>query len=192
MVKKMKLNIGCGLDVPVGWCNIDCSPRLWIPFNRFPTGVKYGNIAKGLRDVRDDSCEAVLCSHVLEHMSNEDCQQSLLNIYRYLKPGGVLRVLLPDLRKMAKDYLDSPNFLAADTFIRATHLAMGIKTSNLKLLLTRHTRHWWMYDIASFMVELEYADFREVRVARFGDNPMFNGVERKVRHEGSFCLECVK
>jgi SAM-dependent methyltransferase len=44
-------------------------------------------------------------SHVLEHFSQEDGELLIRECYRVLKPGGVLRVVVPDLEQIAINYL---------------------------------------------------------------------------------------
>jgi hypothetical protein len=48
--------------------------------------------------VADDSCDEVLASHVLEHLEWPDSFKALAGFARALKPGGVLKVGVPDVR----------------------------------------------------------------------------------------------
>ncbi len=43
-----------------------------------------------------NSIDRILCEHVLEHLSEEDCRVALTESYRNLKPGGLMRVAVPD------------------------------------------------------------------------------------------------
>lgn len=43
-----------------------------------------------------DSIDHLLCEHVLEHLSEADCRIALRESYRYLKPGGLMRLAVPD------------------------------------------------------------------------------------------------
>jgi ubiquinone/menaquinone biosynthesis C-methylase UbiE len=58
--------------------------------------VRYGDIVKGL-PVQGDSGDGLFCSRVLEHLSLVDCSAALHNSFRYLKPGGIFRIIVPDL-----------------------------------------------------------------------------------------------
>ena len=42
------------------------------------------------------SIDRLLCEHVLEHLSDADCRIALTEGYRYLKPGGLMRIAVPD------------------------------------------------------------------------------------------------
>jgi predicted SAM-dependent methyltransferase len=43
-----------------------------------------------------NSIDRLLCEHVLEHLSVPECMTALAECYRYLKPGGLMRVAVPD------------------------------------------------------------------------------------------------
>lgn len=91
-----KLNIGGG-DIPLaGYENID---------------RKFGGEAYPLKDntgkpIPDASCDEVRASHILEHFSNAEVPLVLAEWSRVLKPGGRLRVAVPDFEYCAKGYLD--------------------------------------------------------------------------------------
>jgi len=105
----------CGWSAPAGWRNFDASPTLRferLPLigkiytknkARFPDNVEYGDIVKGL-PVKDSSCEAVYCSHVLEHLSCEDFRRALKNTFEMLGSGGVYRLVVPDLEHYIQNY----------------------------------------------------------------------------------------
>lgn len=46
-------------------------------------------------------------SHVFEHLDRDDAEQFLAENVRVLKPGGVLRVVVPDLERICRDYMES-------------------------------------------------------------------------------------
>ncbi len=43
-----------------------------------------------------NSIDRLLCEHVLEHLSEADCRIALTESYGYLKPGGLMRIAVPD------------------------------------------------------------------------------------------------
>jgi SAM-dependent methyltransferase len=77
----------------------------------------------------DNACSTIFCSHMFEHIPHIKLETVLLEFNRVLAPGGVLRVLLPNLKRIAKAYVeeDSEYFrqaLEEDESIR-TDLGFG-------------------------------------------------------------------
>lgn len=90
------LNIGCGKNFHPDWINIDLeshSPQ-----------VKKVDIRKGL-PFEDDSIDYCYSSHVLEHLDTAAAESLLKEMWRVLRPGGAIRLVVPDLEIIAKDYL---------------------------------------------------------------------------------------
>jgi predicted SAM-dependent methyltransferase len=195
------VHYGCGLCAPDGWCNFDASPRLRLErlfilrtllastlglF--FPANVRPGDIVRGL-PVPDASARGVYCSHVLEHLPRDDVPAALRNTFRMLKPGGVFRLVVPDLQWRAAEYaraavLHDP--IAADTFMDSCLLGTRRLPANIGSRF-RHrfgkSSHLWMYDFAALKGLLEAAGFTGVRRCEIGDcnDPMFTPVEDPTR-----------
>jgi len=53
----------------------------------------------------DNSTDIVFCSHIFEHIPHTQLPMVLSEINRILKPGGILRILTPDLEKITKAYV---------------------------------------------------------------------------------------
>lgn len=51
------------------------------------------------------SIDTVLTEHMLEHLSAADARTALTECYRYLKPGGLLRIAVPDGYRRDPDYV---------------------------------------------------------------------------------------
>ena len=81
---KLRLNIGAGNTVIEGFTPID---RL-LGTEAYP--LQYA----------DNSVEEIRCSHMLEHLSYQEAQQAIKEWNRVLKPGGRLRISVPDVRKV--------------------------------------------------------------------------------------------
>ena len=66
--------------------------------------MQYCDITKNLHypDIHFDACYS---SHVLEHLTKEESQQLLTECHRILKPQGVIRVVVPDLEAIVREYL---------------------------------------------------------------------------------------
>lgn len=93
------LNIGCGyrFSHDVRWLNVDLAPT--------SQEVQKIDVAEGL-PFQDQSFLGVYHSHVLEHLDSEAGLRLVRECFRVLQPGGVLRVAVPDLERIAVGYLD--------------------------------------------------------------------------------------
>ena len=91
-----RVNLGCGGCFHRDWINLDfiaSSPEV---------------IQHDLRTrspIDDRSCSVVYHSHVLEHFSRAVAPRFLGECHRLLQPGGILRVVVPDLEMIARLYL---------------------------------------------------------------------------------------
>ena len=197
------LNVGCGYTAPNGWLNVDSSPTARIEklpvigralsklsgnAQRFPHSVRYGNIING-RFLAVNSVEAIYASHVLEHLALADMRSALANLFAMLRPGGTIRMIVPDLAARAEHYVErarSGDADAAEKFMRGCYLGRETRPRGL----VGHVRsifggsdHLWMWDEASTYREIERAGFCDIRRAAFGDSPdpMFAAVEDPMR-----------
>lgn len=92
------LNLGCGDTVHAGWVNVDLDPH--------PPHVLGYDLRHGV-PFPDGLFDAVYHSHVLEHMPRRVAPDFLRECLRVLRPGGVLRVAVPDLEGIARAYLSA-------------------------------------------------------------------------------------
>lgn len=69
-----------------------------------PRDAKTGDVIWPLPD-EDASCDEIRASHVLEHFGHHQVQSVVNEWVRALKPGGVLKVAVPDFEKIASLYL---------------------------------------------------------------------------------------
>lgn len=125
----IRLNLGCGLLAPPGWVNVDGSWNARLakhPFIRrtlsslrilppgkmeipWSPGIFIHNVRKPL-PFPDGSASAIYASHVLEHLYFQEARKLFLESLRVLAGGGVLRVVVPDLRAIVEEYLGERPF----------------------------------------------------------------------------------
>lgn len=199
---------GCGHSAANGWRNFDASPSLRLErlpllgrlYNknksRFPLNVEYGDILKGL-PLSSNSCEAVYCSHVLEHLSLEGFRTALKNTFKILRPGGTFRLVMPDLEHCAKKYLTDSSKEASLVFMKETDLGCERRVTSPKDLIVSllgNSRHLWMWDFKSVSFELQKVGFFNIRRAEYGDaaDTIFRQVEVKDRWDTCLGIECNK
>lgn len=212
-MSKLCVQYGCGLSAPEQWENFDTSPTLRIQKTPiignllksklnavFPDRVRYGDIVKGL-PVQADSCDAVYCSHVLEHLALNDFRIALANTYKILKPGGTFRCVVPDLEIIAKRYVNavteksevaSINFCGNGSLMGVVDRKKGMKGLMTSYLGNAH--HLWMWDHYSLTAELKKAGFKNIRRAAFNDSTIeeFKLVEDHSRFNDAVALDCTK
>lgn len=90
------LNLGCGNHFHSKWDNID--------FNSTNSTVKSYNLLKGI-PYQDNNFDVVYHSHLLEHFQKSYAKNFLLECYRVLKFKGIIRIVIPDLERIAIEYL---------------------------------------------------------------------------------------
>lgn len=91
----MKLNVGCGSTWLEGFTNIDL----------YRADAPVHDDARTLATFADDSADEILASHVLEHLGRYEAPAAVAAWKRVLKPGGILRVIVPDVPKQIKLWL---------------------------------------------------------------------------------------
>lgn len=210
---RLYVHYGCGQCSPKEWKNFDVSPTLriqktpvlgWLLKHSlgqiFEKNVQYGDITKGLPGIKDNTVDGAYCSHVLEHMSLFDFRKALENTYKMLKPGGVFRLIMPDLKVLVDDYIaDKANGdpEASIRFVKRTIMGMEDRPRNLKAvskLAYGYLNHLWLWDTESTINELKKAGFTKIREMGFNDSDdeMFKLVENKKRFELCVRLEAIK
>lgn len=92
------LNIGCGSNFHSSWTNIDISSVY--------SEVQTYDIRKGL-PFADLSFDVCYSSHLLEHLNQANAKKLLDECQRILKSKGIIRIVVPDLQEIAKNYLEA-------------------------------------------------------------------------------------
>jgi len=93
---KTYLNLGCGQRYHKDWTNID-----FISNDKY---VNQHNLLEGI-PFEDKNFNVVYHSHVLEHFSKQDGQKFIQECYRVLKKEGIIRIAIPDLEQIVREYL---------------------------------------------------------------------------------------
>lgn len=101
----LKLHVGAGKHPLESWINIDRHPA------ELAMDVRWG------LPFPDGSVRYVFMSHVLEHFYYPyEALRVLQDIHRVLEPGGIVRIVVPDIEKCLRTYVEpDPDFVAART-----------------------------------------------------------------------------
>ena len=151
-----RLHIGCGNNALRGWLNTDLDPgRDQISLDAtqpFP-------FADGVFDY-------VYSEHMIEHVSWSEGRAMLFECRRVLKPGGVIRLVTPDLRRLMHllaGPLSEIEEAYLDYSISAYRLPSG--PSRAVHVVNNFMRAWGhqhIYDEAALREQLAVAGFRDV------------------------------
>ena len=205
----LRLNLGCGSVHPEGWVNVDASlgARLAGLPGIGPLLCRW----LGLRitwspdivvhDLRrpfpwpDASASVVYSSHTLEHLTREDGRRFLRECRRVLAPGGVVRIVVPDVARILAG-LEKGRFPADELLDR---LGVGYEEPGdgpwrRRLApLFRHP-HRCMYDAPSLLTAFEEVGLRDARphAPELSRIPDLHLVELPERAQGSVIVEAQK
>jgi predicted SAM-dependent methyltransferase len=92
------LNLGCGNRYVQSeeWLNAD--------FTVHTPGILATDLRKKM-PFSNDTFDLVYHSHVLEHLTCIDAEHFLYECYRILRPGGIIRIVVPDLENIIGEYI---------------------------------------------------------------------------------------
>ena len=96
MHKLNYLNLGCGFNFHKEWINVDM-------ISNSPYVISH-NLFKGI-PFHNNRFDVIYNSQVLEHFSKEKASNFVRECFRVLKPGGIMRVGVPDLENIVNEYL---------------------------------------------------------------------------------------
>jgi predicted SAM-dependent methyltransferase len=113
----------------------------------------------------DESFDAVFSEHVLEHFSQDEAERLAQEIYRILRPGGCLRVIVPDAERVLLSYFEAPNELVS-------RRGGGAETPMeiVNLYFRQRYEHQFLYDWPTMRKVLLRAGFDDVLRSAFGRN----------------------
>jgi predicted SAM-dependent methyltransferase len=136
------LHLGCGLVNHPQFVNIDAM--------RAPH-IHYIREIEDLSLFANNSVDLIYASHCLEHFSHLRISQVLTEWYRTLKPGGILRLSVPDFDLLINIYKENNNDI--DTILQPL---MGMQLGEYRF-------HKTVFNKNSLTLLLHSTGFREVR-----------------------------
>lgn len=141
---KVKLHLGCGKrNFGNDWIHIDGSD--------YPH-VKYHSIEK--LEFSDELADLIYASHVLEYFDRDEVVEVLKEWRRVLKPGGTLRLAVPDFGACAKLYVEKK--VPLDKYV-------GMFYGKWKITEEITAYHKTIYDHTSLEKVLNDTGFENVR-----------------------------
>jgi hypothetical protein len=196
------MNFGCGIWCLDGYLNVDGSFTVLLAHLPLPASF-YGSRQKYVRAIRagrvryatarrlqmaNGTLDGFYASHVLEHLPRDECVDLLRRVRLWLKPTGLVRIVLPDLRQLADQYAEGK--IGADRFVDRMHMAVD-GMSAWKVAFS-HAYHRWMYDVISFTEILRSLGYSNIQVCQVAESalPEFAELDLKIgRQDQSFYVE---
>lgn len=200
----VKLNLGCGSQVPDGWINVDYAlgARLArVPFFRalnrkmklfdldWDDRIHIHNLARRF-PWKDSTVDIVYSSHTFEHFSQQEGITFLQECHRVLRKDGVIRIVVPDLAHIIKEYFEGR--LRADHFIEKLGVLYCQSNNPIKNRLSPFIQfpHKCMYDTPTLLTILREMGFNAGSRGPFDSAIEDIGrVERKERTENAVIVE---
>jgi predicted SAM-dependent methyltransferase len=192
------LHLGCGLIAPPEWLNVDGSWGAWLAKHRrlrgalqairvlpkrvseiaWPNNIQICDLRRRL-PFADASFDACFSSHLIEHLHRDEALELLRDVRRVLKPGGLCRTVVPDLRAIVMEYIgqrkleswygeaegtdDPAHRMLVRLHVRPVTATRGAR-QKLYTAFGDFQNHKWMYDgpsLVKLMTEAGFVDCRE-------------------------------
>jgi SAM-dependent methyltransferase len=211
-----RINVGCGQTATNGWKNYDNSPSVRLvrqpmlagflrAINAIDAnqrafmesakaqGIHWADAVKRIPEP-DASVDVLYSSHMLEHLDQTEARRFLIEAKRVLRPGGILRLAVPDLKYHVKGYLDHQ---AAEQFMEGLHVCRPRPTTlrgRIRSALLGDRHHLWMYDGPSLCRFLTQAGFLNPIILEPGKTTIADPgpLDLSERAPESVFVECTK
>lgn len=136
-MEMIKVQFGCGGNILPGWNNHDAEVDIR---HRLP--------------YEDDSVDLIFCEHCIEHITQHEAIRFLEECRRILKPGGHVRIVFPDIARVARYAGDGYHQFIQQTFGGPG----GLRGSLLALAFFHgHQALWDVYTMATAFVAAGFA-----------------------------------
>jgi predicted SAM-dependent methyltransferase len=91
---QLKINLGCGPSIVVGWINLDRQPQRGAHFWDGSLGIPSG----------ENTISLIYSEHFIEHLNLQDGFNLLRECVRVLCPGGIMRISTPNVQVLMRAY----------------------------------------------------------------------------------------
>ncbi len=139
---KVRIHLGCGEIAAAGFINVDTRPAPHVHYVRDVTDLSL---------FADNGADLIYASHVLEHVPHPGLRETLWEWRRVLRPGGILRLSVPDFDQIVHIYQSCDRDM---TSVLAVLMGGQEERSN-----THHT----VFNRAYLEEKLREAGFEEIR-----------------------------
>ena len=144
---KKNIHLGCGTINHPDFINVDL---------RWYKHIHYHKDISDLKVFKENFADLIYVCHCLEHISHTKINDTLKEWFRVLKPGGILRISVPDFDKILFIYQNTSNNLDA-----ILHPLLGAQ--NFK-----YNFHYSAFNKKNLSQYLLKAGFRKVKEWKYG------------------------
>jgi len=147
--KQKMLHLGCGKRNIPGFIHVDLDDF---------SHIDYRHEISTLPMFLANSVDLIYCAHALEYFDREGAKNVLKEWYRVLKPGGILRIAVPDFENIVNVYKKYKD-LDHKGILGPLYGRMAIKTKKGE----KYIYHKTAYDFKSLKKVLETAGFKKIK-----------------------------
>lgn len=164
--------------------------KRWEHFKNLPNNIVVHDLSKGI-PFKDHSVDVVYHSHLLEHLDPPIAEKFTREIHRVLRPGGIIRIVVPDFELLCRLYMGHLAKCEADPTAISEHDAFVAemieqstrreaagtsKQSGLRRRVENYVlgdarrrgeTHQWMYDRFNLSYLLTRCGFADPQVKSF-------------------------
>lgn len=199
-----KMNLGCGTNLIQNYLNIG----YWIDLSESVVykdiGGKAGtfmlnhDLVKGI-PAQDNTQEVIYHSHFLEHLSYKDGIKLLHEVYDKLTPGGIHRIIVPDMELWIKSYYTKDDFFIEkyrDEVLKDDYEIYTPRGAAFMGMLHNHGHKCgWDYEMLEF--HLKRIGFHSIQRCMYQESHLLNEIIElepysPLRALESLCIECIK
>ena len=157
-IVRKKINFGCYIGMfHYGWENTDV-----LDLTNFAksNGYRFSCVdtAKPLVKYGTNSTDLIFSSHMLEHLTREDGFKWLKECFRILKPGGIIRIAVPDTDLIARSMINRDT----EWFKHFSPGAEACNTSIERAIEVILPQHLWFYNCENLETTLGAAGFSDI------------------------------
>ena len=177
------INLGCGGMTFAKWLNIDVDQPHHVDI--------VWDLTTGLPFLPDNQFDAVFSEAFIEHVSRKAAMKIFQDCYRALRPGGHIRVAIPDLDQLLRIYRDDEKHPEANDAIRKEYGALFGTSCELFNYATRAEGHSYMYNRQEIDMLFKHVGFVDVKAVEIRKStvPLLHNRENRPATEVSLITE---
>lgn len=183
--KIKKLHIGCGAIYKEGWINID---------NNSDKNIKKIDLVWDLRKklpFPGNSVDFIYSEHFIEHLTYQQGQELLKNLFNIIKKKGVLRIACPDLKKIINGYYY--NNWREQSWVKDFNFSW-IKSRCEMVNICVNKNQWghqYVYDEEDLKRALRDVGFKKIKKEKF-KNSKYPELKNLETRKDSLIIEAIK